>query len=250
VPIDFFKRNPLEILFSSQEDKELRRKFAIITGSKPNNLKLYQRAMRHVSAASTNDLGFRDSYERLEYLGDAILGMVVAEMLFKKFPFKEEGFLTEVRSKLVNRESLNKLSIKIGLKDLVIFTKNKGSTISHKSVYGDSLEALIGAIYLDKGFNFCQSFIVHRLIVPHFDVDELSKTLFNYKSKIIEWGQKENISVEFRIVQDNEGTKSKQFIAQVFINDEGKEKGFGFSKKKAEQLAAQKTLEVLNLNID
>lgn len=250
MPIRFFKRNPITILFSSHEDKELRRKFSIIIGAKPNNLKLYQRAMRHVSAATTNGQGFRDSYERLEYLGDAILGMVVAEMLFKKFPFKEEGFLTEVRSKLVNRESLNSLSIKIGLKDLVVFTKHKGTTISHKSVYGDSLEALIGAIYLDKGFNFCQTFVIKKLIVPHFDVDELSKTVFNYKSKIIEWGQKENINVEFRIVQDNDGTKSKQFVAQVFVNDEGKEKGYGFSKKKAEQLAAQNTIEALNLNIE
>lgn len=250
MPIAFSKLNPINALFSSREDKELRKKFEIIVGAKPGNLRLYQRAMRHVSAATLNDQGFRDSYERLEYLGDAILGMVVAEMLFKKFPFKEEGFLTEVRSKLVNRESLNKLSIKIGLKDLVVFTKNKGATVSHKSVYGDSLEALIGAIYLDRGFSFCQKFILKKLIVPHFDVDELSKTVFNYKSKIIEWGQKENISVEFRIIQDNEGAKSKQFIAQVFVDNEGKEKGYGFSKKKAEQLAAQKTIEALKIKVD
>lgn len=237
----------IKYLFSNQE-KELYKQFKIVTGRRPNNLSLYERATRHVSAAETNPKGIKDSYERLEYLGDSILGMVVAEMLFRKFPFKEEGFLTELRSKIVNRESLNNLSKRIGLKGLVKYQKHKGAGISHKSVYGDSLEALIGAIYLDQGFKFSKWFIEHRLIQPHFDFEELARTTTNYKSKIIEWAQGENKTIRFVIVQTNEEAKDKQFVAQVIIDETAHARGFGFSKKKAEQNAAQRTLEELNIS--
>lgn len=237
----------LKYLFFSKE-KDLYKTFKIITGRRPNHIGLYQQAMRHVSAAQVNDQGLKESYERLEYLGDAILGMVVAEMLYKRFPFKEEGFLTELRSKIVNRESLNSLSKKIGLKGLVQYHKHKGSSISHKSVYGDSLEALIGAIYLDQGFRFSKRFIITKLIAPHFDFDELVKTTTNYKSKIIEWAQKENKELRFEIIQSNDDARDKQFVAQVFIDDEAFGKGFGFSKKKAEQDAAQKSIDQLNIS--
>lgn len=233
-------------LFFSKE-KELYRTFEIITGRRPNHITLYKQAMRHVSAAEVNEKGLKESYERLEYLGDAILGMVVAETLYKRFPFKEEGFLTELRSKIVNRESLNSLSKKIGLKGLVQYHKHKGGGISHKSVYGDSLEALIGAIYLDQGFRFSKKFIINKLISPHFDFDELAKTTTNYKSAIIEWAQKANKELRFEIIQSNEDARDKQFVAQVFIDDEALGKGFGFSKKKAEQDAAQKSLDQLKI---
>lgn len=236
----------LKYLFFSKE-RELYRKFKIITGRRPNNLSLYEQAMRHVSAAEVNEKGLKESYERLEYLGDAILGMVVAEMLYKRFPYKEEGFLTELRAKIVNRETLNQLSIKIGLTGLVRYNKQKGSNTSHKSVYGDSLEALIGAIYLDQGFPYTQKFIATGLIGPHFDFSELAKTTTNYKSKIIEWAQKENKDIKFEIIQSNEDSRDKQFIAQVFIDEDALEKGYGFSKKKAEQNAAQKSVEKLKL---
>lgn len=203
--------------------------------------------MRHVSAASVNDKGLKESYERLEYLGDAILGMVVAEHLFKRFPYKEEGFLTEVRAKIVNRESLNQLSKKIGLQGLVKFHKHKGSSLSHKSVYGDSLEALVGAFYLDYGFRPCKRFVLNKLIRPHYDLDLLASLTTNYKSKIIEWAQKENKNIRFEIIQTNEEARNKQFVAQVFVGEEALEKGFGFSKKKAEQDAAQKSIDKLNL---
>jgi ribonuclease-3 len=228
-------------------DKPLYQQFQIITGKRPLSLSLYKLAMRHTSAATVNKKGFKETYERLEYLGDSILGMVVAEMLYKRFPFKDEGFLTETRSKIVNRESLNQLSKKIGLQTLVKYNKNRGTVISHKSVYGDCLESLIGAIYLDRGFKYSQHFILNRLIRPHFDLDELSNTTVNHKSKIIEWSQKEDRDLRFEIIQHNEDSKNKQFIAQVFIDDEPMSKGYGFSKKKAEQDAAQKTLDELDL---
>lgn len=226
--------------------KERYRQFQSITGKRPVNLKLYERATRHASAASTTRLGIKDSYERLEYLGDAILGMVVAEILYKKFPFKEEGFLTELRSRIVNRESLNDLSKKIGLHALVKFHKHKGSAVSHKSVFGDSLEALIGALYLDHGFISCKKFIVQRLIRPHYNIDELAHTTTNYKSAILEWAQKENRDIRFEIVQSNDSARNKQFITQVIIDDEPVAQGYGFSKKKAEQDAAAKSLDIIN----
>lgn len=233
-------------LFNSQ-DRDLIRKFKIITGRTPVNISLYKKAMLHVSASSVNEKGIKDSYERLEYLGDAVIGMVVAELLFKRFPYKEEGFLTELRAKIVNRESLNLLSKKIGLQDMVQYQKHKGSRLSHKSVLGDSLEALVGAVYIDHGFTNCKNFIITKLIKPHFDFEELSHTTTNYKSKIIEWVQKENKEIRFEIINTNDNDRTKQFIAQVIIDGKPLEKGYGFSKKKAEQDAAYKSILLLKI---
>ncbi|MFY0690113.1 MAG: ribonuclease III [Cyclobacteriaceae bacterium] len=216
-----------------------------MTGKRPYNLTVYKLAMRHSSAALVNEHGLRESNERLEYLGDAILGMVVAEFLFVRFPFKEEGFLTEIRSKIVNRETLNQVSRKIGLHDLITYHQTS-RTLSPKSIYGDSLEALIGAVYLDKGFQFCKHFIVRKLIIPHYDLNELINTVTNHKSKIIEWSQKENKNLIFEIIEVKESKKLKQFTAQVIIDDEPMEVGHGLSKKKAEQDAARKTLELIS----
>jgi ribonuclease-3 len=199
-------------------------------------------AMRHSSAAMVNSHGLRESNERLEYLGDAILGMIVAEYLFTKFPFKEEGFLTEIRSKIVNRESLNLVSRKIGLNDLIHYQQNSRS-LSPKSIYGDSLEALIGAVYLDKGFHFCRKFVINKLVNPHYDVDELIHTVTNHKSKIIEWAQKENKEISFEVIEVSESRKKKQFTAKVIIDEVSFEIGYGLSKKKAEQDAARRTME-------
>lgn len=196
--------------------------------------------MRHSSVASTNNRGIKNSYERLEYLGDAILGMIVAEYLYLQFPFKEEGFLTEIRAKIVNRESLNRLGQKIGLKELVQY--NQGSR-AHRSVYGDCMEALIGAVYLDHGFEYSKSFVIKKLIKPHYDLEELVSRITNYKSRLLEWSQKENKDLRFEIISEED----RKFTAQIFINDQPMAQGFGFSKKKAEQDAAQKTYAQLNL---
>jgi ribonuclease-3 len=191
--------------------------------------------------AAINDQGIKNSYERLEYLGDAILGMIIAEYLYRSYPFKEEGFLTEIRAKIVNRESLNRLGQKIGLKELVQYNL---SSRAHRSVYGDCMEALIGAVYLDHGFKFCKRFIIKKLIRPHYDLDELISRTTNFKSRLLEWSQKEGKDLRFEIIDEED----RKFTAQVFLNDAPKSKGFGFSKKKAEQDAAQKTYEQLNLD--
>ena len=236
----FPKRLSGRLLNTFKSEKQLRQSFRLITGRSPINLALYKQAMRHSSVASMNKQGIKNSYERLEYLGDAILGMIVAEYLYLKYPFKEEGFLTEIRAKIVNRESLNRLGQKIGLKELVQYHQNSRA---HRSVFGDCMEALIGAVYLDHGFLFCKKFVVRKLIKPHYDLDELILRITNFKSRLLEWSQKENKDLRFEIIDEED----RRFTAQVFLNDEPMEKGYGFSKKKAEQDAAQKTYELLKL---
>lgn len=236
----FPKRLSGRLLNVFNSEKKLRDSFRVITGRSPINLALYKQAMRHSSVAATNEQGIKNSYERLEYLGDAILGMIVAEYLYARFPFKEEGFLTEIRSKIVNRESLNLLGQKIGLKELVQYNQNSRA---HRSVYGDCMEALIGAVYLDHGFKFCKKFVFGKLLSPHFDLEELVSKITNFKSRLLEWSQKENKDLRFEIISEED----RKFTAQVFLDDAAMSQGFGFSKKKAEQDAARKTYEQLNL---
>lgn len=245
--LPFFRRLRFLYQKSSEKDKRLITAIQAIVGSKPFNLDLYKLATQHSSVAKESLLGIKESNERLEYLGDAVLGAVVAEFLFKKFPYKDEGFLTEIRSRIVNRESLNNLAKKIGINKIVEFDANRKNSLSHKSLYGDTLEAFVGAVYLDRGFKFCQRFILKKLIIPHFNLDEIVNTNPNYKSKIIEWAQRENKEVRFELLEVKTNKHFKEFIAQVFINEEPVSKGFGFSKKKAEQDAAQKSCEVLKL---
>ncbi|HWZ21711.1 MAG TPA: ribonuclease III domain-containing protein, partial [Cytophagaceae bacterium] len=137
----------------------------------PDNSSLYKLAISHSSVAKENSSGTKNSYERLEYLGDSVLGTVVAEYLFKKFPYKNEGFLTDIRSRIVNRESLNKVGKKMGLNRIVEYSGKVN--LSHKSLYGDVLEALVGAVYLDKGFYPCREFILTKILEHHFDIEEV-----------------------------------------------------------------------------
>jgi len=232
-------------LFNKQQVKEktFAKSIANITGQTPINLNLYKLAVCHTSAAKEDKLGVRSSNERLEYLGDAILGAVIAEFLFKKFPYKDEGFLTEIRSRIVNRESLNKLGKKIGLNKIVEFNPGRGGN-THKSLYGDALEALVGAVYLDKGFKSCRKFILTRLLQPHFDLNEIIENNLNFKSVLIEWAQKESKDIKFVIIKEVGSIHHKEFTAQVLIEDEPVSTGTGFSKKKAEQAAAEKACQI------
>ena len=233
------------ILFTSKE-KLFFQSIKNITGQIPTNLDLYKLALSHTSIAKEDEHGIKYSNERLEYLGDAILGAIIAEFLFKKFPFKDEGFLTEIRSRIVNRESLNKLGKNIGLGKLITHAgKNIG--LSHKSLHGDALEALVGAVYLDKGFKKCRKFIIYRLLFPHFDMDEIVNNNRNYKSMLIEWVQKENKTIQFIIVNEIGNTHFKEFTAQVLINAIEISIGQGHSKKKAEQAAAEKACSILKI---
>jgi ribonuclease-3 len=202
-------------------------------------------AFRHKSMAVEVRNGFKNSNERLEYLGDAIIGAVVAEFVFKKFPYKEEGFLTEMRSKMVSRDSLNKLSQKIGLAVLI---QSPDINSAGKSVYGNAFEALVGAIYLDKGYNTARRFITDRIIKFHIDVDLLESTEINFKSKIINWGQREKKTVVFELMEEEIQDKGRKLM-KVRVLIDGIEYGTGkdFNKRKAEQTAAEATCKSLNL---
>ncbi|MCS6966992.1 MAG: ribonuclease III [Cytophagales bacterium] len=229
----------------SPEEKKLLTAIRQITGKKPSNLQIYQLALIHCSVAREMRDGYRESNERLEYLGDAILGAVVAEYLFKKYPYKDEGFLTEIRSRIVSRDSLNALARKIGLDKLVIYDakRSKSSPQSFKYIYGDAMEAFVGAVFLDKGFRFCRRFIVEKLLDHHFDMDEIVETDTNYKSRLIEWAQRNNRTVRFELLSERQQGAYKQFKVQVLVNNQEIARGSGYSKKQAEQDAARKACE-------
>lgn len=178
------------------------------------------------------------SNERLEYLGDAVLSSIVADYLFKKFPYKDEGFLTEMRSKIVSRTQLNKLAKKLGLDNLV---ESEAFCNNHsKSLFGDAYEAFIGALYLDKGYTFTKKIILKRVIDVHFDIEKLETLELNYKSQLIEWSQKEKVPVEFKVVDEIGNGYGKLYVVELMIGGESYGDGRDYSIKGAEQLASGK----------
>ncbi len=229
----------------TKNDKNLVIAIQNLAGLTPGNLALYKLATLHSSVGKENGIGFKESNERLEYLGDAILGALVAEYLFKKFPLKDEGFLTEMRSKIVNRESLNLLARKIGIANIVVYDK-KNETL-RQVILGNTLEAIVGAIYLDKGYTRCKKFVFEKLIAHNFNLDALATSQTNFKSKLIEWAQKEGKEVRFELIGVKKGSRHKEFQAEVHVNGEAIANGFGGNKKKAEQDAAFKAFEQLSI---
>lgn len=213
-----------------------------IFGFRPKNVHLYKLAFRHKSA-NRDVNGIKINNERLEYLGDAVLGSVVAEYLFKKFPYKGEGFLTEMRSKIVRRSNLEKLSRKLGLDKLIESSPEIRN--SAKSMRGDAFEAFIGALYLDKGYSFTQKVIINRIVNIHIDIDALEFTDTNYKSKLIEWAQKERKEIDFRVIGERGEKNKRQYEVEVYIDEEPVCMGIDFSIKGAEKIAAEKACNTL-----
>lgn len=219
-----------------------------LLGFVPGNLRLYRMAFRHRSVAVQLKNGSKSSNERLEFLGDAILGAVVAEILFKMYPYKDEGFLTEMRSKIVSRSNLNQLAKRLGLDELIELD-NRIIGQSHKqgSLLGDTFEAMIGAVYMDKDYNFTKDFLINRIIKPHIDIHTLELTETNFKSKIIEWCQRHGKDITFEIIPNAEGENAKLFTIQVNVDGENCALGRDYNKKNAEKLAAEKACEFLNI---
>ena len=214
-----------------------------IFGFYPGNVFLYKLALRHKSATKKKVNGLRINNERLEYLGDAVLSAIVADFLFKKYPYETEGFLTDMRSKIVSRASLNKLSLKLGLNSHIMSGGAQGK--HSRSAGGDAFEAFIGALYIDKGYAFTKKILIKRIICVHFDMDQLEKTEVSYKSKIIEWSQKNKIDTQFKVV-DQIGEKfQKQYVVAVIVD--GKEicKAQDYSIKGAEKLVSEKAWVIL-----
>jgi ribonuclease-3 len=198
--------------------------------------------MVHKSYFIKGKKGFKMNNERLEFLGDAVLSAIVADYLFRKYPYQGEGFLTEMRSKIVSRASLNKLAHKIGLTQHIQYSKEGGQFLS---MDGDAFEAIVGAIYLDKGYNFAYKVITKRIFSLYLDIDSLEKSEWNFKSKLIDWGQKTKNKVSYQAIEVTENSHRKQYKAQVFINEKPQETAIDFSIKAAEQLASEKTYKKL-----
>ncbi|MBP5547589.1 MAG: ribonuclease III [Bacteroidales bacterium] len=221
--------------------------FKNILGFIPRRTDIYQIAFIHRSKSLETNQGRRVNNERLEYLGDAVLSAIVAEYLYRKYPYQGEGFLTELRSKIVSRANLNKLAQKIGLSQLIQYNKEQQGIF--KSIDGDAFEALVGAIYLEKGFDFTRKVIVERVINIHLDVDALSQKEWNFKSKLIDWGQKERCKVSFEVVgtsvQGKKGLSRKEYEIRAVIDGVPGESAIEYSIKAAEQLAAEKTYKKL-----
>jgi len=223
------------------KDKKLINFIKNVFGYYPGNITLYKLALCHKSASTEEIKGIRINNERLEYLGDAILSAIVADFLFKKFPGRDEGFLTEMRSRIVSRDNLNKLSEKLGIHKVVKASANN----MYRSINGDAFEALVGAIFLDKGFNYTKKVMVNRIIKYHVDVAELEQKGQNHKSRLIELVQKEKKLIEFVVVEEVGTGFNKQYIVEVMIDNVPMGTGRDFSIKKAEQHAAEKALAKL-----
>jgi ribonuclease III len=225
------------------QDRDLSRKVKNILGFYPENIFLYKLAFLHKSAAQSAQNGAKLNNERLEYLGDAVLSSVIADYLFKKYPLNDEGFLTEMRSKIVSRANLNKLSQKLGLSSLI--QRDKESNNYYRSIEGDAFEALVGAIYLDKGFRFTHKVIIERIINIHLDIDEMEHKEWNFKSKLIDWAQKEKKHISFDVIEVVGSGYNKQYVVQVFIDKIEYGKGRDYSIKAAEQMAAENSWKMI-----
>ena len=232
----FFRKN--------KESKEFNSFFKNILGYIPRHTELYRVALTHRSLSTVHN-GHRINNERLEYLGDAVLGAVVAEFLYKKYPYQGEGFLTELRSKIVSRASLNQLSKKIGLFDLIDYQHDQSG--GFKSIGGDAFEATVGAMYIDKGYKFVRCVLIDRILRVHLDVDSMATMDWNFKSKLIDWGQKNHKKITFGVVRTigSGHAARRQYESQVCVDGVAQQSAIDFSIKAAEQWAAEKTYKDL-----
>ncbi len=236
----------IRIFFSSE--KQLFFSIKNIFGFYPRNIFLYKLAFRHKSVASEIINGIKICNERLEYLGDAVLSCIVADFLFKRFPFKDEGFLTEMRSKIVSRSQLNKLSKKLGLDKFIVAKVDIGNR--NNSIKGNAFEAFIGAMYMDKGYTFTKKILINYVINVHFDIDKLETIDINFKSKLLEWTQKGKKTLEFKMINEIGTGFSKQYVVEVYVDNKPYAKGQGFSIKAAEQSASEKAFIILTPKIE
>lgn len=225
------------------KNKELSSYIKETFGFYPNNINLFKLALKHRSAGNGKFKDMRINNERLEYLGDAVLGAVVAEYLFKTYPTKPEGFLTEMRSRIVSRKSLNRLSQKLEFEKLI-----DRSDTAHKmanSLGGNALEAMVGAIFIDQGYKKTYKALIDNIVKKHIDVKDLEHTETNFKSRILEWSQKNKKSLKFNLLDENGKCPDKVYEVELTINDKQYATATDRSIKGAEQKAAQATIKQL-----
>jgi len=225
------------------EDKELAKRLRSLIGFTPANLTTFKLAFSHRSSASDKAYAMQNN-ERLEYLGDAVLGTIVAEYLFKKYPNSDEGFLTKMRSKIVKRNALNKIGDKMGL-DMILAEYN--NTRLSRSMLGNAVEALVGAIYLECGYHLTKQFVVRKILRKYVNVEELESFDDNYKSQLLEWCQKNGHTVAYKLMARYKFEKRDRFKVAVLINNEKVATADDFNKKSAEQSASERAMVKLGI---
>lgn len=215
----------------------------------PGKPKLYVQAFMHNSLTrKSEELDSKHNNERLEYLGDAVLDLIIAELLFKKFPFQGEGFLTEMRSKSVSRKKLSEIAFNMGLHEHLMFDKSiSKNRAAVQGIAGNALEALMGAIYLDKGYKFSKHFVTKKIVGIHLDFDALKDKVVNFKSILNQYAQQEKKKLEFRVLNEEEEKNIKNYSIGVYLDDIEIAKARAKSKKEAEQLASEKTCKILEI---
>ena len=230
------------ILNKNSSDRQLLLQLEHLLGFTPGNMVYYQLAFMHRSKPEDAN----NSNERLEFLGDAILGAIIAEYLFKKYPYQPEGYLTELRSRIVRRETMNNVALRMGLNKMVQYNQNdRGLSRSH--IFGNALEALIGAVYLDQGFIKTRKFILNQIIRAYIDLDTMESTDTNYKNQLLSWAQRQSSVLTFDTLDEKMDGTRKLFTVGIMIDGNLVAEGTGFNKKEAGQVAAQNALKVLKV---
>ena len=237
LPVDFFKN-----LFKENVGASFKKQLKNVLGFSPGNPSLYKAALTHRSIRENAD----ENNERLEYLGDAVLSAMVADYLFKRYPYREEGFLTEMRSKMVNRQQLNEIALRMGLKKITLYNKSDGA-LKASQIFGNTLEALVGAIFLDRGYKKTAKWVTERIIMPHMFVDDLEILEINHKNRLYGWANKNGKILEFETIDEKIENGRRLFTIAAVIDGSKVAEGKAFNKKDASQIAAQSAVETLGI---
>ncbi|MFN4079851.1 MAG: ribonuclease III [Saprospiraceae bacterium] len=224
-------------------EKAFARRLRLMLGFTPAHISLFKLAFFHKSSFNNGDYAV-SSNERLEFLGDAVLSAIVGEYLFKKYPNSDEGFMTKMRSKIVKRNSLDDIAYQMGL-DMILQEYN--NTRLSKSMLGNALEALVGAVYIEVGYDRTRDFVVRRILRKYLNIRDLEHYDDNYKSQLLEWCQKNNLSIEYKVISKYKADKRDRFKVAVFIDGEKRGAADDFNKKSAEQMASERALQSLGL---
>ena len=235
--MDFFTK-----FFKEEKGASFKKQLKNVLGFSPNNLSLYKTALTHRSVRENAD----ENNERLEYLGDAVLSAIIADYLFMRYPYREEGFLTEMRSKMVNRQQLNEIAMRMGLKKITLYNKSDGS-LKVSQIFGNTLEALVGAIYLDKGYKKTIKWVTERIILPHMFIDDLEILEINHKNKLYGWANKNGKILEFETIEEKIENGRRLFTVAAVVDGNKVSEGKAFNKKDASQIAAQVAVEILGI---
>lgn len=229
-------------IFDNKETKEFKKQLRNVLGFTPKNISLYKTALSHRSVREGSD----ENNERLEFLGDAVLSSIIAHYLFRKYPYKGEGFLTEMRSKMVNRQILNEISLRMGLKKITFYNKFDNA-LKVSQIFGNTLEALIGAVFLDKGYEKTKRWVEEYIILPHLFIEDLESVEINIKNKLYGWANKNGKNVEFVTLDEKYENGRRLFTVAYRVDGQIVAQAKGFNKKDAGYLAAKMAVETMGL---